>query len=136
MSSIRFQAIKMHLLPLFLISSVANHVSDFTRSAKYLERTVPRQIKLSGLRLVRFEQPNKVSFLKRFAIYFSIKIPFLSLLASHSHLRLYGLRINVHLTPLRSRLISISGLPGVSGQTNLWGIALLSQKSWSTASLR
>ena len=87
--SIRFQAIKMYLLPLFLFSSLANHIGDLTRSAKNLERTVPRQIKLSGLRLVRFEQPNKVSFFKRFAMYFSNKILSLSsLIGSHSLLRL------------------------------------------------
>ena len=47
MSSIRFQAVEMYILPLLFTSSFTIHVSDLTRSAKNLERTVPRQIELS-----------------------------------------------------------------------------------------
>ena len=72
-SLVRFQAINMYILPLFFISSLTNLVGDLTRSVNNLKRTVPRQVKLSGLRLARFEQPNKVSFFKRFPMYFSLK---------------------------------------------------------------
>ena len=57
-SSIWFQAIEMYSLPLSSFYSLINHISDLTRSANNLERTVPMKIELSGLRVVKFGQPN------------------------------------------------------------------------------
>ena len=54
-SFIRFQASKMNFVPLLFISSLANQVSDFACSTENLEKTVSRQIKFSGLRIVRLK---------------------------------------------------------------------------------